>query len=722
VRRPNGGDAASGDEVKRQDFHAVARVVDRAAEHAPVVMIVEDVQWMDESSREMMAVAVAKTVRSRLMILMTHRPDYVPTWRVRAAFTQLALSPLSDEETTDIVRSVAGGVLPAELEQRLVRKAEGNPFFAEEITRTLVEEGYLLRGDDQVRVTRPVEDIRMPGTVEELIGARLDRLGPWAKRVVQVAAVLGRQFRRDQLVQMLAGEDVDVGVQLAELEDRGVIHRADVRSDELRFGESLTQEVAYEGLLLRQRRALHTRVGQLLDALPGEPTAERAALLAHHYARSDDRERAVGALLTAAREAERIPSFRAAADYYRGAFDLAEGLLQAGARSPELPRRTLQAASGLCRMAVIYGVAGLDEAERVAHRGRELAEQLDDTEAFVDLCSLQGTLAMSNRDRAKFDAGFATVEEGLGVARREGLVMPAARALRALASGYFCDGRLELADRTIDAAIADLARVDDPDRPSDLALGSQVMRARIALYRDDPGDMLERAAATYDTAVRVANRTLQTASAATLAQAHLVRGEYEAARHWVEQSLDVALAIGNVGATRSAAAIGLIVCLEVGASDPTARYLELLQYAPTLNLEPLGTAIVVEALLAADAVVQAEHYAEAAYASAGGRMREAVGALTLGTVRLRGSVARAAEAHDWFDRALRLADELGTRSIAASAMVGLGEWALARGDSAAALGRFEEALAIYRRLGLAHYAARTERLLADVGADAQRSA
>src|SRR5262249_8053615 len=152
-----------------------------------------------------------------------------------------------------------------------------------------------------------------------------------AKRVVQVAAVLGRQFRRDQLNEMLAGEDVDVGAQLAELENRGVIHRAGVLADELRFGESLTQEVAYEGLLLRQRRALHGRVGQLLDALPGEPTAERAALLAHHYARSDDRARAVVALLTAARAAEHVPSFGAAAGYYRDAFDAADGLLQGGA-------------------------------------------------------------------------------------------------------------------------------------------------------------------------------------------------------------------------------------------------------------------------------------------------------------------------------------------------------------------------------------------------------
>jgi class 3 adenylate cyclase/tetratricopeptide (TPR) repeat protein len=715
-------DAANGDELKRQTFETVAQLVNRAGGQEPVVMIIEDIQWMDELSREMLALAVGKTSRSRLMIVTSHRADHQPTWRVKAAFTQLALRPLSDDETTDIVRAVAGGALPLDLERRLVRKADGNPFFTEEITRTLVEEGYLLRGDGQVRVTRPIEEIRMPGTVEELIGARLDRLAPQAKRVVQVAAVLGRQFQREQLVALLAGEELDVDAQLTELEARGVLHRANLVAAELRFGESLTQEVAYEGLLLRQRRALHARIGRMLDAAPGETTAERAALLAHHFARSDDRERAVSALLTAAREAERVPSFRAAAGFYRDAFETAEGLLHAGTGDGELPRRTLQAAYGLCRMAVIYGVTGLDEAERAGLRARELAEQLNDTDAFVDLCSLEGTLAMSNRVREKFTAGFAMVEKGLAVAQRDGLVVPTGRALRALATGYLYDGRFEDAERTIDAATAALARVDDPDRPSDLALGTYVLRARIAYHRDDTLGTLERTGATYDTAVQVSNRTLQTVSAATLAQVHLVRGEYEAAMHWVEKSLEVALAIGNINATGSAAAIGALAALETGDTGSHARYVELLEHGPIGSREPLGTAIVIEALLAAGSLPLAAQHAEAAYALAGGRLREAVAMLALGDVRLRQGAAHASEAHDWHDRTRRLANDLGVRSLAAGALLGLGESAVAQGDTATGIHLFEEALAIYRNLGLGHYAARGERLLAACRADLQRSA
>src|SRR5207245_1681404 len=155
--------------------------------------------------------------------------------------------------------------------------------------------------------------------------ARLDRLGPPAKRVAQVAAVLGRQFHRGQLVRVLDGEGIDLERELAELESRGIFHRKSLlASDEYRFGESLTQEVAYEGLLLKQRRQLHERVALLLEAEPGEAGPERSALLAHHYARSDNRAKAMAALLRAAQDAEDLPSYRTAVDFYRRRWELAE--------------------------------------------------------------------------------------------------------------------------------------------------------------------------------------------------------------------------------------------------------------------------------------------------------------------------------------------------------------------------------------------------------------
>src|SRR5262249_40083302 len=161
------------------------------SEHTPVVMILEDLHWIDDGSRELLESLVARIATARVMVLVTHRAEDRATWRTRAALTQLVLNRLGDQDIGTIVRAVAGGGLPEALERLLVAKAEGSPFCAEEITRSLIEEGYLARSGSGRRLTRPLDEIRIPGTVQEVIAARLDRLDPPAKRVVQIAAVLG---------------------------------------------------------------------------------------------------------------------------------------------------------------------------------------------------------------------------------------------------------------------------------------------------------------------------------------------------------------------------------------------------------------------------------------------------------------------------------------------------------------------------------------------------
>src|SRR5262249_29967648 len=153
----------------------------------------------------------------------THRPDHNPTWRSNAAFTQLRLRSLSEPDAVHIISARANGPVPADIEKRILKKADGNPFYLEELTRTLVEDGTLVAREGIVRATRSTEEIRIPDTIGELLGARIDRLSPAAKRVAQVASVLGRQFARGHVEKLLEGEPVDVLVELAELEKRGIL-------------------------------------------------------------------------------------------------------------------------------------------------------------------------------------------------------------------------------------------------------------------------------------------------------------------------------------------------------------------------------------------------------------------------------------------------------------------------------------------------------------------
>jgi len=701
------------EDIKRLEFEAVAHLIQAEAARAPVIMLIEDLHWIDDPSREMLEAAVSQMGMKPMMLLISHRPDFQPAWRTHAAFTQLTLRRLSDANVTAIARGLAGGPLPAALERMILTKAEGSPFLTEEITRSLIEEGDLARDDGHTTLTRPVEDIRVPGTVQEVIAARLDRLGAGAKRVVQVAAVFGRQFNRDHLAQLLADENIDVAHELDELERRGVIHRKNLFSnDEYRFGESLTQEVAYEGLLLKQRRQLHERIGLLLAGNLGEANPERTALLAHHFARSDNRERAIDALLDAARKAELVPSWHAAARFYREAWDIAEPGFAKDV-SGHLRQSALHAAVGLARMIVIYSIPDSGDGERVIRRARELADTLNDAPSIAGLRTFHGMLMMSG-DREKFSEGLALVEEGVAVAQRSGEITTAIGISRGLAWSYLIDGRFTLAQRTIEWIVTELERSGGREQLSDIYLGSRFMQDRVRFFCDDLTGAARGGRETYDLAARAANRTVRSSAATMLAQIHLLRGEYTDAKPWAERSLEIALAVGNVSSIAIVSAITLSAGLELGERVAASRYVELIdQEAASVSDLALSSHIIVSALLAIDEVQRAERFAARVHERIGGRLRELYSAVALADVLFRVGPTRWAEAERLYTQSIALAETLGTRAMLAAARLGAGELAAARGDASTSAAHLRHALVICHDLGLGRYQPRVEQLLAD---------
>ena len=709
----DGAQSLSADEMKQLTFKAVGHVVMAESRRAPVVMLIEDLHWMDEPSREMLEAAVAELNDEPLMLLVSHRPDYRPAWHTHAAFTQLTLRRLSDGDVREIIGALADGPLPVELENLILAKSEGSPFLAEEITRSLIEEGDLTRNGERHKLTRPVEEIRIPGTVQEVIAARLDRLGPDAKRVVQVAAVLGRQFARQQLVQLLGGEDIEVEQQLDELERRGVLHRKNVLAkDEYRFGESLTQEVAYEGLLLKQRRQLHERVGLLLEASLGDAGAERSALVAHHFRRSENRGKTIAALLRAARDAENVPSYRTAASLYREAWDVAESGFTRD-DDGQLQRRGLEAAVGICRMAVIYGAAGPADTEALLQRARALAERLGDTATVATVETYLGL--MMSTDPQRFAEGVALAEHGLALVQQAGLTQSVAGISRGLAFSYFLDGRFELAQRTIDWVAAELERGGGRERLSDLYLGARYLQERIRSYHGYLDTTVRGATETYELGVAASNRTVQSGVAGVLAQVCFVRGEYAAAKRWADRSLEVARVISNSAACQTAASIALLARMELAEPAAARRELEVLvrDFAGQGDVT-FNSHVIAAALVAIGDIERAEQSARWAHDRAAGRLREMLSALALGDVLARVEPVHWAEAERWYHRGIELAETLGAPWILVAARCGAGELAVARGDHATAVRHLEQALAPCRTLGLGHYQARVERLLGEV--------
>lgn len=700
-------DEVPADDLERETFDAVGHIFHAESRHGPVVVIFEDVHWIDPLSLAMIERAIARLQHASMMMVLTCRPEFESRWQTPAVLTQLRLRRLSDAAATEIVRNVAGGALPTQLEQLILAKAEGSPFYTEEITRSLLESGILENRGGKQRLTRPVEEIRLPGTVQEVIAARLDSLDPQAKRVVQIAAVVGRQFHREQIESLLAEETIDVPAALAELERRGVVHRKSVFSDDgYRFGESLTQEVAYDGLLLRQRRQLHERIGRLLEEAPGEWTPERSAQLAWHYVNGENADKAVRALLRAAADAEKVPSYSAAADYYREAWTIADARLT-DQGDDAMRRLAVDAAHGLGRMVVLYTAAAPPRLLDLLAEAASIAEQIGDPAAKATLLTFGGMQTMLHVP-GRFEDGLAIVEGALAEAELAGESLPG--MARGLAWAYLLDGRFELARRTIDRAIAELVDSRHGRTLSDIYLSALYLRDRTDFYRGR-FDLAEQGAlVTRDLATRAGNRTVQSGCAATLAGICFLRAEYGDALRWAEVSLAKAREVANPFGRRSEAAIAMLSMQALGGGD-VRRFGEW--FAGDIATDgdvALSLPMVAAGLIALGEAGRARDLARAGYAHAAGRFRRMLAAQALGDV-LGVAGGDAEEAAKFYEEAVEIAEAIGALQNLVAALAGAAELAARNGDAAAAASLAARARAHLQGLDLVHHSQRLDRLV-----------
>jgi tetratricopeptide (TPR) repeat protein len=426
---------------------------------------------------------------------------------------------------------------------------------------------------------------------------------------------------------------------------------------------------------------------------------------------SDERTKAIEAILRAARDAEQVPSYRTAAELYRQAWEMAEDEI-ANAQDDRSRRWALDAILGVSRLTVLYGSPATTDGERAAMRGRELAEALGDPEALALICSLHGMHIWNDRER--FAEGLGVVEHALDVARRAELSFPAVRVSRGLALGYALDGRFDAARETIDWVIGELVRSGDAARRSDVYFGALWIRDSVRLLSDDLPGATEASIETYELALRAPNRTVEARSAARLAHLYLLRGDYASAEEWAGRSLRVAEEIDNLAAILTAAAAGLVARAATGEATGSGRYIGLLDHAlPAEHHTLVNGHLVVEALLGAREVDRAEQVARLAYKQAGGRLRDAMATSALGAVLISRGSRHWQEAQEHLDRAISLAESIGARSVRAGAMLGAAKLAAARGDQRRKAEALEAAMAICQNVGLGHFHRRAERLLAD---------
>ena len=303
--------------IHNRTFASLRRILFRASEFRPVILELEDLHWVDATSEELVSELVEDLAGARLLLLLTYRSGYKPGWMEKSYATQITMRRLSAEDSRTLVGSILPLTrLPSDFTDEILDKAEGNPFFLEELARTMAER-------EQAGETEPDT---VPDTVQGLIMARMDRLPEQHKRVLQTAAVLGREFALD-LLRAVWDDTLPLEPLLTDLKRWEFFYEDPTATDSLcTFHHALTQEVAYQTLLTNRRGALHREAGEALEALHRDRLDDALDQLAYHYPRAGAPHKAVTYLRRSAEKAARGYAHAEAARALEQALEQAEEL------------------------------------------------------------------------------------------------------------------------------------------------------------------------------------------------------------------------------------------------------------------------------------------------------------------------------------------------------------------------------------------------------------
>ncbi len=289
---------------KRRTLEAIKRILLRESQNQPVMLIFEDLQWIDEETQALLDLLSDSVGTSKLLLLVSYRPEYSHQWGNKSYCTELRLDPLGIESADEMLSALVGiGDDLTLLKRLIIQQAKGNPFFIEESVQMLLGEETLVR-NGSIKLTKPVSELSIPRTLEAILASRIERLPLDEKELLQTIAAIGREFAFSVLKGVVAKSDDELKRMLADLQIREFIHEQFATNDvEYAFKHALTQEAAYNSLQFKRRKLLHERIGLVLEASFSRTLDDHLDELAHHYGRSSNAGKTVEYLDRAGKQA-----------------------------------------------------------------------------------------------------------------------------------------------------------------------------------------------------------------------------------------------------------------------------------------------------------------------------------------------------------------------------------------------------------------------------------
>ena len=290
---------------REKTFESLRDLLIRGSQDRPQILTIEDLHWIDKTSEEFLSYMIGWLPRTRILLLLLYRPEYTHQWGSKSYYQGIGVGQLNIATSAELVGAILDGDVVPELRDLILTRAAGNPLFMEELTYNLLDNGSIQKKKDRFILIQDVSRLQVPDTIQGIIAARMDRLEESLKRIMQVAAVIGREFAFRILETILEmKEGLKSG--LVNLQGLEFIYEKSLFPDlEYIFRHALVQEVAYNSLLTTRRKEIHEKIGQAIESLYAQRLEEFYEMLAYHYSKSGNLPKAYQYLKQAAGKAVR---------------------------------------------------------------------------------------------------------------------------------------------------------------------------------------------------------------------------------------------------------------------------------------------------------------------------------------------------------------------------------------------------------------------------------
>ncbi len=274
----------SAERKKQKTVEALMSTLLFSAQQKPLLLIIEDLHWMDASTLELISLVLKQSPIHRILTVLTFRPEFIPPWGIQAHITSMSLAHLPPSDSRVVIRQIAENkALPEEIVARIIEKTDGIPLFVEELTKSLLESGQLRELEHAYELSIPVPAWSIPETLHDALVARLDRLGE-DKKIAQLGATIGREFSYELYESLVQGNTGDLDDGLTHLVSSGLLDQRGVPPNSTyQFRHALVQDAAYQSLLKSRRSEYHELIAHVLEDRFGDRLETRPEMIAHHY-------------------------------------------------------------------------------------------------------------------------------------------------------------------------------------------------------------------------------------------------------------------------------------------------------------------------------------------------------------------------------------------------------------------------------------------------------